>query len=152
MRFMNIERITIAKQAVLDALSTVHTHEDIDETGLGIVGSTYIADNTESDVDVLVLFPMCTGELGFSGWSYGGSAGISGDSWMSWKRTVDGVEVNMLICDTQEYIDKWRTAADVCRFLYKLGVKLKRGAVHGVHEIIMDAAVPDEEAKRRDYE
>lgn len=57
----------------------------------------------------------------------------------------------MLVCDKQEYIDAWLTAAEVCRFLFLRGVYVPRGAVHGIHEIIMEDSDAVTEASRRNY-
>jgi len=89
--------------------------------------------------------------MSFSGWLYGGSVGLSGDHWMSWKKHVDGVEVNMLICKHDKYIEDWLTAAEVCRFLHLRGIKLTAGTRHGIHEIIMDDADADSQVPLRGY-
>ena len=144
---MNDERIAIAKKAIMEALGVdvLGRHE--------VVGSTYIKDSDQSDVDILVLDEdLFLDELTFPGWAYGGSEGIDPDGhWMSWKRRVGGVEVNMLLVTDKAYFDSWLTAAEVCRFLHLQGYNLKSASVHGVHEIIMDDSTAEDEQKVRDY-
>ena len=140
---VNIQRIATAKHAVIDAIASLDQFIDIDDSNLHIVGSTYIKDKQTSDVDVLVGVPIDPNCVTFSGWEYGGSVGIGNSNWGSWKRTVDGVEVNMLLCDSHEYIDRWLTAADVCRMLHLSGANLRAGQVHGIHEVIMEDADPE---------
>ena len=148
---LNLQRIATAKHAVLDVIASLDQFIYIDDSNLHIVGSTYIKDKQTSDVDVLVGVPIDPNCIAFPGWDYGGSAGIGNSSWGSWKRTVGGVEVNMLLCDSQEYIDKWLTAADVCRMLHLSGANLRAGQVHGIHEVIMEAADPELIAVVYDY-
>ena len=143
---MNDERIAIAKKAIMEALGVdvLGRHE--------VVGSTYIKDNDKSDVDIIVLDESFDLEcMGFPGWAYGGSSGMGNDHWMSWKRQVDGVEVNMLLVADKAYFDSWLTATEVCRFLHLQGYNLKSASVHGVHEIIMDDSTAEDEQKVRDY-
>ena len=143
---MNDERIAIAKKAIMEALGVdvLGRHE--------VVGSTYIKDNDKSDVDIIVLDESFDREcMGFPGWAYGGSSGMGNDHWMSWKRQVDGVEVNMLLVADKAYFDSWLTATEVCRFLHLQGYNLKSASVHGVHEIIMDDSTAEDEQKVRDY-
>ena len=148
---LNIQRIATAKHAVIDALASLDQFIDIDDSNLQIVGSTYIQGKQTSDVDVLVGVPIDPDRVAFSGWEYGGSGGTGNPNWGSWKRTVDGVEVNMLLCVSQEYIDKWLIAADVCRMLHLSGANLRAGQVHGIHEVIMEDADPELVAVMYDY-
>lgn len=143
----NQKRIITAKTAISNALGV-----DIETLRYEIVGSTYISDKVTSDVDILVFDPsrMLEEEL-FDGWAYGGSVGIGNDNWMSWKRTVDGVEVNMLLVTNEAYFNSWLTAAEVCRFLHLQGYNLRSASVHGVHEIIMDDSTADYEHINRQY-
>lgn len=148
---LNLQRIATAKHAVIGAIASVDPLLDIDYSNLHIVGSTYIEGKQTSDVDVLVGVPIDTNCVTFQGWEYGGSVGIGNSHWGSWKRTVCGVEVNMLLCVSQEYIDKWRTAADVCRMLHLSGANLRTGQVHCIHEVIMEDADPELIARVYDY-
>ena len=148
---LNLQRIAIAKHAVIDAIASHDPFIYIGDSNLHIVGSTYIKDKQTSDVDVLVGVPFDQDGVAFPGWEYGGSVGIGNSHWSSWKRTVDGVEVNMLLCDSHEYIDKWLTAADVCRMLHLSGANLRTGQVHGIHEVIMEDADPELIAVVYDY-
>lgn len=149
------ERIAIAKQAVCATLEWRRTWlpRPVTPDELECVGSTYISDAGTSDVDILLCFPVpCVGEVVLAdGWDFGGSVCEGGDHWQSWKKTVQGVEVNLLMCRTQAYIDAWLTSAEVCRFLHLLGITLPRGAVHGIHQIIMDDSTAEEELPRRGY-
>lgn len=143
----NQERIAIARKAISEALGV-----NIDTYCNDVVGSTYIRDNSASDVDILVLVPnVRLEEEHFDGWAYGGSVGMGNDHWMSWKRTVDGVEVNMLLVGNRQYYDDWLTAAEVCRFLHLQGYAVNTGTVHGIHEIIMDDSTADAEVRHRNY-
>ena len=124
----NAERIEIAKAAVAEAL-LLNEAVTVDPSSMEVVGSTYIKDRADSDVDILVLVKR--GELlpdlntlAFSGWAYGGSVGLGNDSWMSWKRVVNGVEVNMLLTNRADYFKLWLDAAEVCRFLHLQGYRL----------------------------
>lgn len=143
-----------------------------------IVGSTYIADNTKSDVDVLMLVKAPTvfndpenpwrcvqhcPDLGCTtipGWEYGGSHNEGNpDVWESFKRKhEDGTEVNALICTSEEYFSNWLTAAEVCRYLhlaektyfekYGVGSVWEKGLRIGIHNILMDDSTAEDEIKR----
>ena len=148
-----------AKLAALDALASCQnfTLNNVEDYHLALVGSTFIQGTTPlgSDIDLLLTVPVSPEELHLPGWAYGGSTPLSGDAWCSWKKLVniDGAEVtvNLLICSSKEYIDSWLTAAEVCKFLHLKGVHLDRGCVHGVHEVIMDGAVAEDEILKRNY-
>jgi hypothetical protein len=144
---INNTRIEIAKKAIGQALN-----KDIETLLHEVVGSTYIKDNEKSDVDILVLDEkLSLEELIYPGWEYGGSTDMNGDHWMSWKKIVDGVEINMLITTKLEYFNSWITAAEVCRFLHLQGYTLRSATVHGIHEIIMDDSDAATENHKRDY-
>ena len=154
----NEERIALAKDTVITALATQFTYTLDVETSLRVVGSTYIKDTTTSDIDILLTFPVSNVEtlmLQDWGWTVGGSTNPVSDGWVSWKKMVhtedDAVEVNLLVCANQDYINKWLTAAEACRFLHLQGVHLTSGSVHGVHQIIMDGSTAVDEVQRRDY-
>lgn len=148
-------RIEEAKQAV--RLELIAQDIKFGELDLEIVGSTYIKDSNDRDVDVLVYVPGANLEaLAFEGWNYGGSAGLGNSHWMSWKKLIpfapnQNVEVNMLLTNKPEYYVNWLSAAEVCRFLHLRGVELPSGCVHGVHEIIMEGVDAETEAPRRNY-
>lgn len=146
---VNADRIATAIGAVRDALSRCSAvPSDIADWQLAIVGSTYIADNETADVDVLLTVPLNPPELSFDGWEYGGSTPKCGDSWGSWRRTVDGVDVNLLICSNANYIERWLTSAEVCRYLHLRGINLRTCGVHAVHAIIMDYRFAKDELGR----
>lgn len=150
----NADRIKHATIVAFEALVACEyiTADRNDETPcLAVVGSTYIQDKEDSDVDLLFLRPADPTELSFDGWVYGGSTPMCGDNWCSWKKTSDGVEVNLIVCSSQDYIDAWLASADVCRFLHLKGVPLNRGIVHGVHEIIMDGSDVETQLSVRNY-
>lgn len=125
-----------------------------------IVGSTYIQDvgpsafNTR-DLDILVLVseygpgPM---EIGFEGWAYGGSVGEGNDSlWGSWKRSYNGLEVNLLVTGNREYYYKWLTAAEVCRYIslmQDMACEREDDYRIGIHNIIMDDSTAEYEIER----
>lgn len=149
---MNPDRIDIAKAAVAEAMALQGFR--IKDTN--IVGSTYIKHRPDGDIDVLVLSDTCPDEAHFPGWIYGGSGAMRGpdnpDMFGSWKRTVQGVEVNLLLVSGETYFRRWLDAAEVCRFMHLKGVPLTRGLVHGIHEIIMADSDAATEITRRDYE
>ena len=146
---VNDGRIAIARDAVLYALSRCSAvPSDIDDRQLAIIGSTYIADKETADVDVLLTVPLNPNELGFDGWEYGGSTPKCGDAWGSWRRTVGGVDVNLLICGHTGYIERWLTSTEVCRYLHLQGINLRTCNVHAVHAIIMDDRCATDELGR----
>lgn len=112
------------------------------------VGSGYIIDRAHGDVDLLVLVDRHPDDLRFEGWVYGGSGGDYHNQWGSWKRLVDGVEINMLLTNDADYYRAWCTAAEVCRFLHLSGVVVDKSRRIAIHNIIMDdsAAVSEQAA------
>ena len=127
------------------------------------VGSAYISDNDSSDIDVLVLVTgivdapnemleqddpatMDVDCMCFGGWSYGGSVGEGNESrWGSWKKDINGREVNMLITTSQEYFNSWLTATSVCRYLHLKGWLLDKDTIRSVHNIVMDDSIAEDE-------
>lgn len=149
---MNLERAEKAKLIALAALR----QEYITCLGMEIVGSAYISDREDSDIDVLCHVKCVddTDAIAFgASWKYGGS----GDSHMndkfgSWKKHFPEVGVlNLLVTKDKAYYDAWLTSAEVCRFLHLRGMALPAALVHGVHEIIMDDSDAETEAERRNY-
>jgi hypothetical protein len=136
------DHIAYALKAVSDEGYEVLRHD--------IVGSTYIADNHESDLDILVLVKkwedvscMC-----FDGWAYGGSVGEGDDDkWGSWKKFYNGKDVNLLVTDSQEYFSNWLLAAEVCRFVSLMSKDIEPSLRLGIHNIIMDDSDASLEAK-----
>ena len=145
---VNSCRIAIARAAVREALAHSGRRQSFSDEQLAIVGSTYISDKETSDVDVLLTVPLDPQELSFSGWEYGGSTPLCGDAWCSWRRTVDGVDVNLLICNDSAYIRRWLTSAEVCRYLHLQGIYMHTCNVHAVHAIIMDERAAVDELGR----
>lgn len=149
----NDERIATARKAVLAALRTrgYVSHDPL----LTVVGSTYIRDAlSPSDVDILCCIPNSSiDELDFDGWEYGGSSAPcpNNDKWMSWKKVIHGVVINMLVTNSREYERAWATAAEVCRYLHLKGYDILRCDVHGIHEIIMDGSTAEDELPKRNY-
>ncbi len=165
----NEQRIKIAKEAVAKALyddgtiayTKVNRLEDSFPTPIcwSVVGSTYIQDSESSDIDILVLVDENPTDAGvdFPGWAYGGSfnQGMP-DCWESWKKNIykDGefvCEVNMILVGSRDYYSRWLDAASACRYLHLYGLKLTRGAIHGLHAVLMDDIDPEEEVKNRNY-
>jgi len=148
------DKIAIAKAAALVALGQLRNGLtcSLDANDLTIIGTTYILGDG-ADVDVLAYVPgFSQYEHGFDYWEYGGSGPEhTNDTFGSWKRTVDGVVVNLIITGDKDYHDAWITSAEVCRFLHLQGVQITAGTRHGIHEIIMDDASADEEVKHRGY-
>jgi hypothetical protein len=123
-----------------------------------VVGSSYISDSTTSDIDVLVWvdkreFQSSIGGYSFSGtsWTYGGSfpgLDAGGNHWGSWKKWVDGEEVNLLVTDDEEWYWNFVAAAKVCRYLFLKGIVQEKNVRHGIHNILMEDSMPDDELKR----
>ena len=159
-------RAQIALQASKDCVDQIRKYlkkeivpENVD---CALVGSTYITDRQDSDVDIIVrlghpAYCFCDEiqtALRIQGWESGGSESQSaGGEWDSYKKVVADVLVNVILVWDNEYYDKWLTAAEVCRFMHIMGVQPKywSGLVHGVHEIIMDDSTAVTELTRRDY-
>jgi hypothetical protein len=121
-----------------------------------LVGSSYITDKTDSDLDILVFVDegrnqMGVGQMVFNGWAYGGSVGEDGgDNWGSWKKHVPGVgEVNMLVTTDETYFNAWLTSAEVCRLLHLRGILVPRDVRVGIHSIIMNDSTADYENERK---
>lgn len=144
----NEQRVLIAKTAISMALGV-----GIETFKHKVVGSTYISDSETTDVDIIILDESASyGRIGFDGWEYGGSCdGVSSDHWESWKRTVTGVEVNMIIVTSKAYFDLWIAAAEACRFLHLQGYQIRKATVHGIHEIVMDGGTAEVENLVRTY-
>jgi hypothetical protein len=140
---------------------------DLGQVGISIidaqlVGSTYIYGSTPegSDVDYLVLVSYKTDVaevfLNDEGWSYGGSSARVNDKWGSWTKQLrdehgDLVKANLLMTNDADYYERWVQSAEACKFLVMQGVKLTKGQVHGLHEIVMDDADADSQHHLRNY-
>lgn len=139
-------RIKLAQEAVADAIRVEgHTLVKTD-----LVGSTYITDKQDSDLDILCLVKSITDvdSMAFGGWAYGGSVGEGGDGgggvWGSWKKHISGAgEVNMLVVTDESYFNAWLTSAEVCRYLHLRGIVVPRVDRVSIHNIIMDDASAD---------
>ena len=136
-------RIKLAQEAVADAIRVEgHTLVKTD-----LVGSTYITDKRDSDLDILCLVKSITDvdSMAFGGWAYGGSVGEGSDGvWGSWKKHISGAgEVNMLIVTDESYFNAWLTSAEVCRYLYLRGIVVPRVDRVSIHNIIMDDCSAD---------
>jgi len=145
-------RIGEAKEVVREALR----REGHKPERMEVVGSSYITDKTNGDLDILVYvnqgeFSIGVGSMAFTGWTYGGSVGEDGeDNWGSWKKHVDGVgEVNMLVTTDETYFNAWLTSAEVCRLLHLRGILVPRDVRVGIHSIIMDDSTADYENERK---
>lgn len=136
------EQVTRAFKEVREAFSD-NGYKNVDDE---LVGSTYYRGEGQ-DIDILVLTSGDIDSMSFDGWAYGGSEGLFGSTWMSWKKGT----TNMLVTNKREYFSAWCTAAEVAKFLVLNGVTLRKGDVHGIHEIIMDDSTAEDEAKRRNY-
>lgn len=109
-------------------------HESVKSAAL--VGSTYIY-GQGVDIDVLVLVDSehLISSWQHPEWKYGGSTPKSGDGWGSWKKG----EVNLLLTHSEDYFNKWLTAADVCKYLFhKRSIVLSKEERIAVHAMIMD--------------
>lgn len=169
---LNEKRILIAKKAVTEALmdngikyqtrdkEIHHLSFEWEPLIYGLVGSTYISDKEDSDVDIIVYVDQNPSEVVMTDWSYGGSHGEGNtDMWESWKRIVfqsehkvEGVGpvvVNAILTNNKEYFNSWMVGAEVCRFLHLRGIHVPTSAVHGVHGIIMDNTTAEEELDNR---
>lgn len=147
-------RIAEAKQVVRLALA----RDGYEVARMDCVGSSYIVDRINGDIDILAYVPHTQCELGVGcmsfpgqGWAYGGSVGMDGaDNWGSWKKHVDGIgEINMLVTTNETYFNAWLTSAEVCRLLHLRGVAVPRDVRVGIHSIIMDDSTADYENERK---
>lgn len=145
-------RISEAKEHVREALR----REGMTAERMELVGSSYITDKTDSDLDILCFvrqsqYAVGVGGMVFNGWAYGGSVGEDGeDNWGSWKKHFPGIgEVNMLVTTNEEYFNSWLTSAEVCRLLHLRGVAVPRDVRVGIHSIIMDDSTADYENERK---
>ncbi len=143
-------RIAEAKQVVHLALA----REGYVVDRMNCVGSSYIVDRMNGDIDILAYVPQSehsvgVGDMAFSnrGWSYGGSVGIDGaDNWGSWKKHVEGIgEINMLVTTNEAYFNAWLTSAEVCRYLHLQGVTVDRAQRVAIHRIIMEDSTAEYE-------
>lgn len=141
-------RIGEAKDKVRDALR----REGLTAQRMELVGSSYITDKTDSDLDILCYVPISTyqpsvGCMQFTGWAYGGSVGEGGeDTWGSWKHYFPGIgEVNILVTTDETYFNAWLTSAEVCRYLHLRGIVVPRAERVSIHNIIMDDSTADYE-------
>lgn len=155
MKFTDIQiesAITGCMLAVMKA--TGKTIEDIEAAH---VGTSYIK-GEGNDIDVLVFAPVegSAGSVDIGGeWTRGGSTGNNADNrgnWESWKRHVGEIEVNLIFINDLDYFDKWKQAAEACRFMQEKCLCLTRGEIHGIHAIIMDGSDADHELSIRNYE
>lgn len=139
-------RIHAAKRVV----ATLLIQHGLEVERMDVVGSSYITDRTDSDIDVLVLLKTtpCSSldQLAFNGWDYGGSVGVEGDKWMSWKKhTLEAGDVNLLATYDEEYFNAWLTSAEVCRYLHLRGIVVPRAERVAIHNIIMDDSTAEYE-------
>lgn len=84
-------------------------------------GSRYICNPppTDTDNDTVILVenlgtvfkPLSNDE-----WEFGGSFHVA-DTWMSWKKTINGVVENLIITDVPEFFSKWKLATEVAKNL-----------------------------------
>ena len=147
--FKDLEvRVKDAKRIVADALTSAYLTAE----SMELVGSSYITDKLDSDLDILCYVPVGENQLRvscmtFPGWAYGGSVGENGeDNWGSWKKYVPGVgEVNMLVTTDKTYYQAWLTSAEVCRLLHLRGILIPRDVRVSIHNIIMDNSTADYE-------
>ena len=141
-------RIQLAKAAVNDVIR-MEGHKLI---SMDVVGSTYITDKPDSDIDVLCLVESLSSvsDMAFGGWAYGGSVGEGNeDHWGSWKRAIPGAgEVNMLVVTSKEYFNAWLSSAEVCRLLHLRGIVVPRGVSVSIHNILMDDSTADYEVSK----
>lgn len=99
-----------------------------------LVGSAYTM-GAGQDIDLLLLVDnkdVSRFTLTCKGAEVGGSSDplAMQDCWESMRLG----KLNILLCDDEEFFEKWKTAAEVCKYL-KLGIKQQRV---DVHRIIMD--------------
>lgn len=145
-------RVREAKEHVREALR----REGMTADRMDLVGSSYITDKADSDLDILCYvkqpeYSLGVGCMVFHGWAYGGSVGEDGeDNWGSWKKHFPGVgEVNMLVTTNKDYFDRWLTSAEVCRLAHLRGIAVPRDVRVGIHSIIMDDSTADYENERK---
>lgn len=118
-----------------------------------VVGSRYINDKTEGDLDVLVYAPgdLFEEAVRFAGWEFGGSSPMESDTWASLTKRIDGILVNLLLVTDRDYFERWATAAEVCRLVKLMqdrGLTIDaRAARVAIHNIVMDDSYAEAEAE-----
>jgi hypothetical protein len=123
-------RIEVATTAVYTALTRVNFQEFIS-------GSTAINYCTENDVDVVVRAPVdAAAKLLFdAGWE--GSCPYPTDLWRSFKKRVEGVVVNILLCTSEDAFLRAKLALKACIMLREAGLLVDKPMRIRVHEAIM---------------
>lgn len=156
-------------QAELDVLialaeDTVEA-EGFEVERVELVGSTYIT-GAGQDVDILVLVEkqefrgIGSDSFEDESWQYGGyeiemeGGPCAGSHWGSWKKTIAGKVVNLLVTDNEEWFGNFIKAADICYLLHKMskppveGMKpmvMEETVRYAIHNILMDDSTADVE-------
>ena len=126
-------RINVASKTV---------EEDLDKVGFAsfVTGSTAINHNTTTDVDVVVMtssLDAATTLLEEAGWT----AGLyPWDLWRSFKKTVYGVTINILLCMSEPVFMRAKAALDACIVLRDSGVEVDKGLRISIHAAVMGGA------------
>ena len=105
------------------------------------VGSSYILQMVNNDVDMIVAYPdfglkdefEVTQDLG---WEFNGSKMDDGTQFVSFKTDIDGVVGNFIFVISRTEYDMFGHAADVCRLLHESGVYLDKPLRCDVHSML----------------
>lgn len=104
------------------------------------VGSSYITQSVNNDVDLIVLTPTF-GEDEFTACDkinleFNGSKLDDGTEFLSFKKEIDGVTANFIFVFSATEYDMFGYAADVCRILHEGGVSLDKPLRCDVHSLM----------------
>jgi hypothetical protein len=105
------------------------------------VGSSYIMQMINNDVDMIVAYP----EFGLKdefevtqdlGWEFNGSKMDDGTQFVSFKTDIDGVVGNFIFVIKFDEYQMFGYAADVCRHLHESGIYLDKPLRCDVHSML----------------
>jgi hypothetical protein len=113
------------------------------------VGSSYIMQRVNNDVDMIVAYPDfgCNDEFEvtcYLGWEFNGSKMNDGTQFVSFKTDIDGVVGNFIFVISRTEYDMFGHAADVCRLLHESGVYLDKPLRCDVHSMLRQMMTWDE--------
>jgi hypothetical protein len=105
------------------------------------VGSSYIMQRVNNDVDMIISYPDfgCKDEFEVTqdlGWEFNGSRMDDGTEFVSFKTDIDGVTANFIFVLKFDEYQMFGYAADVCRILHEAGVALEKSIRCDVHSLL----------------
>lgn len=122
-------------------------------TDIYCVGSAYILGESKSDIDFSVYinyenkkFNSYVEDLSCDEncWELGGSL-ISEDNaakkkilWQSFKADIDKVKVNIMVTNNIGFHEKFKLAAEMCKFMHLMEIKVDKPMRVAVHQLIRD--------------